>query len=93
MSASVISFSLEWDLKFFSNCRMLVLMSCHRKAEKKKYINDTRRLFWQSKHSSHINLNSGYFSLKIMVISITIAVKAKSSCACFLWQRFEPGKS
>jgi hypothetical protein len=36
MSASVISFSLEWDLKFFSNCKILVLMSCHRKAGNKK---------------------------------------------------------
>lgn len=34
MSASVISLSLEWDLKFFSSCRMLVLMSCHRKADR-----------------------------------------------------------
>jgi hypothetical protein len=34
MSESVISLSLEWNLKFFSSCRMLVLMSCHRKAGK-----------------------------------------------------------
>lgn len=36
ISASVISFPWEWNLKFFRSCRTLYLIICHNNAEKKR---------------------------------------------------------
>lgn len=70
ISASVISFPCEWNLKFFNNCRMLYLINCHRNAGNRKWQNEMDKTWY-------IIFNLTYWTLYIKIQKLPKLLKHK----------------